>query len=59
MYLDEVTSATDRTADGLPVPDRESEMDEVEATANGFLNLTPDESARQKFSRDLFSDPGR
>jgi hypothetical protein len=42
MYLDEVTRATDRLLTALPVPDRESEMDEVEATANGFLNLTPD-----------------
>lgn len=56
-YLDEVTAHLSKMLTELPESDRHQEMSEIEATANGYLNLTPRRTSPATFSADLFSDP--
>lgn len=57
-YLDDVTKHLTELLTALPVPERESEMEECEAASKWHRNLTPEHLNPATFSRTLFSDPG-
>jgi hypothetical protein len=56
-YLDEVTNKLTELLKAIPASDRAEEMDEMEATAGEYLNLTPRRDRLWEYSLDLFSDP--